>query len=265
MLTNIASAKHVKMLFKPKKKSRKGENGVLLILAGSDQYHGAAIFSGLAASRIVDLVYFCTEKQNIPFVKRASPLFIVSELKDWKKWIAKSDAVLIGPGLARNNSNKKIVTTILKNYKGKKTVLDATAFHLITPKQLHSNCIITPHAGEFFALFKQKPTKSNLKSFSKKFNCIIVLKGATDIISANGKLYYNYTGNEGMTKGGTGDVLAGLMAGFACKNDLLLSCLAGCYLNGFAGDLLKKDRGLLFNAQDLLEKLPEAKKLCEKQ
>ena len=143
------------------------------------------------------------------------------------------------------------------------TVLDATALKLISPKQLHSNCIVTPHAGEFLFLFKQKPTKKNLKELSKKLGCIIVLKGKTDLIADNGKIYYNYTGNQGMTKGGTGDILSGMIAAFACKNPLLLSCLAACYLNGFAADLLKKEKGLLYNAKDLLEKIPEAKKKLE--
>ncbi len=263
MSSNIASALHVRKLFIPRKESRKGQNGILLIIAGSKQYHGASIFAGIAASRIVDLVYFCTEKENIPFLKKASPEFIVSDLSEWKKWIKKCDAVLVGPGLAESKSSKKLIHTILSNFSGKKTVLDATALHLTSPQQLHKNCIITPHAGEFLALFGQKPTKSRLKEYSKKYKATIVLKGPTDIIACEGKLYYNFTGNQGMIKGGTGDILAGLIAGFACKNKLLLSCIASCYLNGLAGDMLKKEKGCLYNAQDVLERIPAAKKSCE--
>ena len=67
-----------------------------------------------------------------------------------------------------------------------------------------------------------------------------------------------------MTKGGTGDTLAGLAAGFASTSPLLESTLAACYLNGFAGDLLKKERGSMFSAEDLMEKLPEAFKKLSK-
>lgn len=264
MKESTTSPEHVKSLCKPRTFSHKGQNGVLLIIAGSKQFHGASIFAGLAASRIVDIVYFCTEKENIPFVKKASPEFIVSENREWKKWAQKCDAVLVGPGLGRNAANKRILSGLLSKCKSKKTILDAAAFHLIAPKQLHSNCVLTPHAGEFFAFFRQKPTKLALKKFSKKFHATIVLKGHTDIIASSGKLYYNHTGNEGMTKGGTGDILAGLIAGFACKNTLLLSCLASCYLNGLAGDLLKKEKGTMYDAIDLLEKIPEAKMMCEK-
>ena len=259
-----ASAMHVRLLKKPAKRSRKGDNGILLAIAGSKQYHGASIFVGLAASRIVDLVYFCTEKENIPFVKKASPEFIVSETKDYEKCIGKCDAVLIGPGISENALNRKTVNRILSHYRQKKTVLDAAALYLADKKLLHENCALTPHAGEFRKAFGKKATKENLKTVSKKFRAVIVLKGHVDLIAVNGKIYGNYTGNQGMTKGGTGDILAGLIAGFACKNDLLLSCLAACYLNGLAGDLLEKEKGYMYNAADLLEKIPEAKKACEK-
>ena len=76
---------HVKFLKRRDEKSHKGENGTVLIIAGSKQYHGAAIFAGLAASKIVDLIYFATPKENLSYVKKASPEFIVNEIKDAKK------------------------------------------------------------------------------------------------------------------------------------------------------------------------------------
>lgn len=258
--TNIASKQHVKKLLQPMHSSHKGQNGILLIIAGSKQYHGAAVLAGLAATKIVDLVYFCTSRQNIPIIKKSSPLFIVSEINEYKKWIQKADALLIGPGMENNKKNKKTIALILSKNKTKKTILDATSLKMLSPKKLHSRCVVTPHKKEFEVLFKKKLAEKNIMAVSKKRPCIIVLKGETDIIAQEGKLYHNFTGNAGMTKGGTGDVLAGLIAGFACKNPLLLSCLAACYLNGRAGDELKKQKSTMYNALDLLEQIPQTYK-----
>ena len=71
------------------------------------------------------------------------------------------------------------------------------------------------------------------------------------------ELYENRTGNVGMTKGGTGDVLAGLTAGFAAKNDPLTSALAGIYLSGLAGDKLFEKCGTFYNAEDVVRSLRE--------
>jgi len=255
----------IRKLFKPKKESHKGENGIITIIAGSKQWHGASILAALAASYFVDLIYFLTEKENIPFVKKKSPLFIVSEFnKKNFKWLKKSDSILIGPGLSLNKKNKKLIAFILKKFKDKKIVLDASALHLIKPKQLHENCVITPHANEFKVLFKEKALKENVKKNSKKFNCLILLKGRIDVISNGKNIYFNKTGNQGMTKGGTGDVLAGLVTAFASKNSLLNAALAAAFLNGFAADLLYKKKNTAFNALDLVQMIPIAYKKCLK-
>ena len=92
---------------------------------------------------------------------------------------------------------------------------------------------------------------------AKKYHCTIVLKGPVDVIaSPNGKIALNKTGNAGMTKGGTGDVLAGLIAGLYTTNDAYPSAAAGCYVNGEAGDALYKKVGTFYNAEDLTNKIP---------
>jgi NAD(P)H-hydrate epimerase len=96
---------------------------------------------------------------------------------------------------------------------------------------------------------------ANAKAMSKKYGCIIVLKGREDVICSKENCYINKTGNAGMTKGGTGDVLAGLIGGLAAKNDLLFAACAGTYLCGAAGDRLLKKRGYFYNASDLLEEI----------
>ncbi|MFH1256968.1 MAG: NAD(P)H-hydrate dehydratase [Candidatus Diapherotrites archaeon] len=262
-LESIAGPGYVKFLAQRKAGSHKGENGKVLIVAGSKKWHGAALFSGITASRLVDLVFFATEKENVSVVKKFSPEFIVSELKEAEKIAKGADAVLVGPGLPLDKKTKKTVNGLLKKFgASKKFVLDASALHLLDKKLLTKNCCLTPHAGEFKVLFGVAATEANVKAMAKKFGCAILLKGEVDLVSDGKRVYRNFSGNAMMTSGGTGDVLAGLLVGFAAKNDLLHSALAAAFLNGFAGDLLLEEKGEMFNADDLMDKLSEAKKFC---
>jgi NAD(P)H-hydrate epimerase len=246
-----------KRLKKQGKRSHKYQNGVSLAIAGSRQYHGSLVFSAVAASRIVDLLHVCTAKENFPIVKKSSPAFIVHPMQKAISIAKECDSVLIGPGIEESKANSRLIQKLLK-LAGKKVVLDATALRLAKPEWLHPNCCVTPHAKEFSALFSMKPSMASALKAARKFDCIVGLKGTVDYISNGKMLYCNYTGNEGMTKGGTGDTLAGLILGFAAKSGLLESTLAAFYLNGYAGDLLKKERGTMFNAADLLERIPLA-------
>ena len=88
----------------------------------------------------------------------------------------------------------------------------------------------------------------------------VVLKGREDLICQGDKLVVNRTGNEGMTKGGTGDVLAGLIAALYCKNEAFLAASAGTYINGLAGDKLYERVGRYFNASDLVKEIPAVMK-----
>ncbi|MBN1941184.1 MAG: NAD(P)H-hydrate dehydratase [Candidatus Diapherotrites archaeon] len=245
-----------KKIKKPKPKSRKYQNGLTLIIAGSKQYHGSLVFSAITASRLVDIVFVCTSKENIPLIKRIGPAMIVSPLSKAMERAKESDSILVGPGLEQNMANKRMVAKILKKFSKTPTVIDAGGLRLIKPNQVHSNCCLTPHSNEFKALFKEKMSAQSVLKNAKKFGCIIAGKGPIDFISNGKKLYCNYTGNQGMTKGGTGDTLAGLVAGFAAKNHLLESALAAAYLNGCAGDELYKKNGQMYNAKDLMNMLP---------
>ncbi len=259
----IAGPGNIKFLNKPFKKSHKGENGCVLIVAGGKKYHGAAFFAGKAASRSSDLVYFATSRENIPILKKDSSSFIVSQFSDSLNFAKKSDSILLGPGLDESNRSKSIVHKILRKFPEKKTILDATALRLVNKKFIHKNCLLTPHAEEFRDLFGFTATPEHAKQAAKAFKCIIVLKGAVDAITDGVNIYKNFTGNEGMTKGGTGDVLAGLITGLASTNSLLDSALAGVFANGLAGDLLYCEKGTNYDAEDLLEILPHAIHSCE--
>ena len=147
-------------------------------------------------------------------------------------------------------------------------------------KDFH-NCIITPHETELemmlvnshkeFLLPKLRSSNAkekadilqgNLRYFLQNNN-VLLLKGSTDIIISRNKVAFNRTGNQGMTKAGTGDVLAGLAVGFLAKTqDLFKSAAAAAYINGYVGDLLlKKKKGYSFIASDIIEDLAKVSKM----
>jgi NAD(P)H-hydrate epimerase len=144
-----------------------------------------------------------------------------------------------------------------------KFILDAGALHAVDPKLLGPKVVITPHAGEFKELFGVAATKANVAKMAKRYGCIIVLKGREDIVSNGVETKVNQTGNTGMTKGGTGDVLAGLTAALSCSNDPYLAACAAVFLNGLAGDRLREKVSYYYNASDLIREIPKARKWCE--
>ena len=99
-----------------------------------------------------------------------------------------------------------------------------------------------------------------VQEFAKKYHCIILLKGKKDIASNGKETRVIEGGNAGMTKGGTGDVLAGLIAALACKNDPWIATLAGSFINKKAGDELFATVGPFFNATDLANQIPKTMK-----
>lgn len=256
----------VKILHKPSEKSHKGDNGKLLIIGGSEMFHGAPILAAKTASKIVDLVYFSSIPENNKLVQKIKSKlceFITVPQKEVFNFVKKVDAVLIGPGMRVDKETKNLTNQLLKKFPRKKFILDAGALHVVDKKLLNKNCIITPHKREFKMMFGITSSKKNVLAMAKKYKCIIVLKGATDYISDGNEIEINTTGNAGMTKGGTGDVLAGLIAALACKNDLFLSASAGVFINGLAGDRLKKRLSYYYNASDLISEIPKTIKWCE--
>jgi ADP-dependent NAD(P)H-hydrate dehydratase / NAD(P)H-hydrate epimerase len=253
---NITDATLFDTLVKPKKKSHKGQNGRILIIAGSEKFHGALLLSVQMASRIVDMVYVHSTKDNILLIKKlqseVSTFIAVSSEELWDT-IDLVDVVLMGPGLPENGETIGLVHDILAKYPDKKTVVDATAIWHVKPECLHDNCIVTPHSREFENVFGVEASKEQVSAMAKKYKGIVALKGQVDYMSDGVELWENQTGNVGMTKGGTGDVFAGTIAALAATNDVLTATLAGAYLVGLAGDRLYKKKGTFFNAEDLLE------------
>ncbi len=193
------------------------------------------------------------------------------------KHAEKFDAVLIGNGITQK-ADKFCHYFIRKSPKPK--VIDADALKSLSFKDF-SNSILTPHekelelmlinSGKEFLLPKLKEgnakekaeiLQGNLRYFLQNNN-ILLVKGPTDIIISRNKIAYNRTGNQGMTKAGTGDVLAGLVLGFLAKTkDPFKSAVAASFINGFVGDmLLKRKKGYSFIASDLIEDFEKINKL----
>ena len=134
--------------------------------------------------------------------------------------------------------------------------------------QQKTNCILTPHPKEFERLFGK--TENDLARFqlakqkAKDLNALIVLKGHHTLIATpGGKLYFNNTGNAGMAKGGSGDVLTGILTSLLAQNyDSVEAALFGVYVHGLAGDIAaKKFSREAMIATDIIECLGEAFKL----
>jgi len=282
--------KELRKLFKPAANSAKEDNGKVTIIGGSSLFHGAPILALKTASRIVDMVFFSSPEPSVGKVaeKIKSQLgsFIWVPFEEVGKYIQKSDAVLIGPGFMRYRKEsqslsckhqklcdeegyktKRITETFLRQFPQKQWVIDAGSLQVMDKKFIPKNAILTPNRKEFQMLFNLKSQISNLKTKSQilnlvkqkaeEYRCIIVLKLAQTIVCSPDKCVVIEGGNAGLTKGGTGDVLAGLTVGLVAKNEPFLAACTASFILKKAADQLYKKVGFAYNADDLAQKIPE--------
>ncbi len=263
----------VRFLKKRRKDSHKGDNGRVLIIGGSPIFHGAPIYAAMAASTIVDLTLVACPLSAAPIVKAASPDFIVHPLssehvvlKDVPLILELSDScdsVLIGPGLGMDEETQKACRTIISELKKKKKTIIVDADGLKALKDhtdlIFESMVLTPHRGEFAMLFSDDP----VEKAAALHHCTIVQKAPVDIISNGVKTKYNYTGNAGMTTGGTGDVLAGLITGFSATNDPFQASCAAAFVNGLAGDRCYEQVGFHFTSSDVVRALKSVLLWCD--
>lgn len=255
----------IKSLKKREKTSVKGDNGKVLVVAGSEDYPGAAVLSATAALAILrsgaDYVTVAAPSKVAWVVNTFAPDIVTRKLEG--RYFTSShvlpvlrlaelhDVILIGPGVGRNSGAFiRAVTSRLARL-GRKMVIDADAIKAIDLKNV-DNAIITPHKGEFEILLKNSRLKrADLRKNMK--NNVIILKGPVDEVISKSTTTHNVSGNSVMTKAGTGDVLAGLSAGFyAQSNAPELAASAAAYVNGKTGDYLKKRFGRTFTASDIV-------------
>ncbi len=245
----------IKKIYVPFRESHKGQNGRLLIIGGSHLFHAASLWSLTVASRIVDLVHYSSVPENNAIVQKAKEEFrngIVVPREDVENYIEEDDCILIGPGMTRDSETETLTNSLLKKYPHKQWVIDAGALQMMDITLIPKNAILTPHHGEYTQLFGDQ----DVSDAAKKYHCIVLLKGEMDIAASPTQLREISGGNAGMTKGGTGDVLAGLIAALACKNDPFLATITGSFINKKAGDALYARVGPYFNATDLAGEIP---------
>ncbi len=264
------------MYLKRNNNSYKGQNGKVCVIGGSEIYHGAPIYTALGAEVTgVDLVYPIVPYCNREVTKHASYNFICHYFKlDYitgldivmiNDVLDQVDTVVIGPGLSKKSLPvlKEIIQKI-----SIPLVIDATALYAVkdiyeTDEVLPPNTVITPHRGEF-ELF-ERYTKTNISKVSKTLECVVLVKGEQDIISnPEDIMVINKTGNPGLTVGGTGDLLSGMISGFIAQNvSLIDACKISVEILGKAGERLYKTMGYSYQAIDLLKILPGLiKKTC---
>lgn len=273
--------KDIRLLHGAKPDSHKGQNGRLLIIGGSHLFHAASIWALEVASRVVDLVHYSSVPENNDIVKEVKKEFrdgIVIAREDMNAYIEEDNCILIGPGMMRDEETGSLTHALLSAYPDKQWVIDAGALQMLQLVDIPRQAILTPHQGEFAGLwakvlamhpeFSQAQTdEDKVKLFAKTYHCIVLLKGQIDIACSGGECDERLCkpgdirsiqgGNEGMTKGGTGDVLAGLIAALACANDPMLATVAGSFINKAAGDALFGTVGPFFNASDLAAQIPK--------
>jgi NAD(P)H-hydrate epimerase len=256
----------LKKLYVPATSSHKGQNGKLLIIGGSVLFHAASLWALQVASRIVDMVFYSSVPENNALVEKEKAEFrngIIVPRNKLQHYIEDADCVLIGPGLPRedgveqgDDDTKELTEKLFKAYPNKKWVVDGGSLQVINPGVLPKTAIVTPHHQEFQTLFKSEPTVENTQKMAQKFDITILLKGEKDYVSNGADTVQIKGGNAGMTKGGTGDVLAGLVAALYSKNEAFLSATAGSFINKRAGENLAQKMGIYFNASDLAAEIP---------
>jgi len=260
----------LKQLYVPASGSRKGENGKVLLIGGSDLFHSPAFWSFEIVSKIVDMVYFSSTPMNNEILKDLKQKFIngiIVPRGRVEDYIGDADSVLIGPGLPRPDGEEKgdddtqsLTENLLKKHPNKKWVVDGGSLQVISPEILPPTSIITPNRKEFQMLFGEEVNSENVEIFANKFNITILVKGEKDVVCNSDKCMVINGGNAGLTKGGTGDVLAGLVAAFYAKNDAFISAASASFINKKAGESLENSVGIYFNASDLIGEIPKVMK-----
>jgi NAD(P)H-hydrate epimerase len=259
--------------------SHKGQFGRLLIIGGSETYVGAPALVGLAALRAgVDLAFVAAPEKTALAIATHSPDLITIRLPgDYLKseavklledQIDRASAVAIGPGLGLRSETVSAVKELVQvlSRSKKPSLLDADALKAIGPVHdpLGFPAVVTPHAGEFAALSGSMPSKDlhsrmeEVRSLAMKIGGTVLLKGHVDVISDGSRIKLNWTGNPGMTVGGTGDVLSGIVACFLAQgSDGFEASVAGAFINGAAGDLALSKYGFHLIPTDLIDLIPQ--------
>lgn len=264
--------------------SNKSTYGRVLNIAGSDYMTGAAYLSSVSALKVgCGYCFLCSTERVISAVAAQTQNIVFMPLNDLEKSLQENifDVVEIGCGLSQSDTAVEIFNTTIKNIsKDKILLIDADGLNILSkePQIFTSlnlrNIVLTPHPKEAARLLDctleevLDNTFESAQKISRIYNAITVLKThRTVVVSPEEKTYINTTGNNSMAKAGSGDVLAGMISGFAAqKIDLFEACVIGVYLHGLSGDLAKEElTEYSVMAEDLISYIPLSIKKYTKQ
>lgn len=267
----------------------KGTFGKVMVVGGSGGYTGAPVLASRGALRtgaglvtvgvpsgVYDIVAVkCDEAMPRPLPNGKNGTFSEDAIAPLMGLLARNDAALLGPGMGRSGSVETMMcyVTATVNYP---LVIDADGINALAGHmdvlEGRRDCptILTPHDGEFARMGGDLSHGDRLgaaRAFARYYGCLLVLKGHNTIIALpNGECFVNATGNSGMAKGGSGDVLGGMiLALLGQKMNPVRAAVCAVYLHGRAGDLAAADKGEYgMLPTDLIEQIPYAiKELTE--
>jgi len=262
-------------MYRPRAKfSHKGDFGHAMIIGGSYGKMGSVVLASRAALTIgAGLVTAYLPKSGYTVMQTALPEAMVITDQDEHiisdiKIEIEPRVVGVGIGLGTASKTEKAFEDFLKHNIAP-LVIDADGLNILSKKKtrlkfLSEQSVLTPHHGELEGLigtWKDDFDKlKKAKAFSKKHNCILVIKGAHTLTVFNEKLYINSTGNPGMATAGSGDVLTGIITGLISQGyDPVAASIFGVYLHGRAGDIASRDLGYeAITASDIIGYINEA-------
>jgi NAD(P)H-hydrate epimerase len=184
-----------------------------------------------------------------------------------KTYIETANAVVLGPGLGLHVETREAVKAVIEAVEsaGKPLLLDADGLKAFAgfKRTLNAPLVLTPHAGEYAILTGRKLPEglkeraSEVQKTAAELDAVILLKGPVDIVSDGKRFKLNFTGNPGMTVGGTGDVLSGIVGAFLAQQiNPFEAAVAGAFVNGAAGDFVFEEKGCHMVSTDLIRQIP---------
>ena len=248
--------------------SHKGENGKVAVIGGSRHMHGAPLLSALAAQKSgVDLTYVCLPACHEEAAKRTSLNFFVypfegsglapQDTEPILELLANMDSAVLGPGVDRGDGASREALDAIMEGASCALVLDAAALHPRTLTLVHGkHAVLTPHLGE---VERMELEPKILNEAARDTPATILLKGVKDTVFAENERRTEVAGgNAGLTVGGTGDALAGLIAGLiAQKMEPFEACVLASTIVKKAGEMLYEKYGYAYSAKQLTRKIPE--------
>jgi NAD(P)H-hydrate epimerase len=248
--------------------SHKGTYGHSLLIAGNKGRMGAAVLSARACLRTGTGLLTVNIPAEERFILQTTIPEAMLIFREEEIGLDKYSAIGIGPALGTDIASIKILSDVLYQYK-KNILLDADALTILSERAelwnpLQEGTILTPHVKEFDRLFGENDNKTERINkaidISKKYPWIIVLKDHETLIIENGDAWISNTGNAGLAKGGSGDILSGMITALLAQGYApFIAAKIGVYLHGVAADIAIKEQSLeSLLASDVIEKIGAA-------